>query len=111
MSTEQFANAFQSFSLVVLIILGVLAILCLLRAVIGPHPADRVVATNMMGTVIMAMIIVLAVRLREGYLADISLIYALISFLAVIVLCKIYAGAYYSRKKKMEREAKENGND
>lgn len=111
MSAELFSEGYKIFSLPILIILGVFAILCLLRAVIGPKPADRVVATNMMGTVIMAMIIVLAVRLKEGYLADISLIYALISFLAVIVLCKIYAGAFYFRKKKHEQEAKENGDD
>ena len=110
MSMEAYWNAYSQFSLVVLIVLGIIAIVCLLRAVLGPTSADRVVAINMLGTITMAMIAVLLVRLREGYLADICVIYALISFLAVIVLCKVYAGAYYAKKKAKEKEAK-NGNN
>lgn len=111
MTIERFWNVYDNFSIAVLIILGVLAILCLLRAVLGPTSADRVVACNMMGTIVMAIIAVLAVRLRESYLADICLVYAMISFLAVIVLCKVYFGAYLARKRKLEqKEGKENGN-
>lgn len=110
MSMETFWNIYDSFSVVILIVLGIIAILCLIRAVIGPKPADRVVACNMMGTIIMAIIAVLAVRLRESYLGDICLVYAMISFLAVVVLCKVYYGAYLARKKKREAE-KENGNN
>lgn len=110
MSSELFMTVYSHFSSAVLVILGIVAILCLLRAVIGPTPADRVVACNMMGTVVMAIIAVLAVRLGETYLGDICLVYAMISFLAVIVLCKVYFGAYTARKKKLEMEEKENGN-
>ncbi len=110
MTIEKFWNIYDSFSVVVLVILGIIAILCLVRAVIGPRSADRVVACNMMGTIIMAMIAVLAVKLRESYLGDICLVYAMISFLAVIVLCKVYFGAYMARKKKREEENKNNGN-
>lgn len=102
MTEESFWNFYNDFSLYILIALGVIAILCLLRAILGPKPADRIVGINMLGTVTMAMITVLLVRLREGYLADICLIYAMISFLAVIVLCKVYQGAYLEKKKKME---------
>lgn len=108
MSIEAFFEFYSSFSMVILIALGVLAILCLVRAILGPTPADRVVGINMLGTITMAMITVLLVRLREGYLADIVLIYAMISFLAVIVLCKVYMGAFFARKKKREER---NGNN
>lgn len=91
-----------------LIFLAVMTILCLIRAIIGPKIADRIVAVNMMGTMVMVIIAILALMLREGYLADICLIYAMISFLAVIVLTKVYMGVY--RRKKMEEE-KENGSD
>jgi len=109
MTNEMFWEAYNSFSLVILIILGIFAILCLIKSVMGPRVADRIVAVNMMGTIIMAMIAVLFVRLREGYLADICIIYAMISFLAVIVLTKVYLGAYLARKK--AREERENGNN
>ena len=51
-------------------------------------------AVNMMGTMVMVMIAVLALMLKEGYLVDICLIYAMISFLAVVVLSKVYIGVY-----------------
>lgn len=84
----------------VLIILALLVVLCLIRAVIGPKIADRIVAVNMMGTMVIVMIAVLTLMLGEGYLADICLIYAMISFLAVIVLAKVYMGVYLERKQK-----------
>ena len=40
-----------------------------------------------------------AVKKAEGYLADICLIYAMISFLAVVVLCRVYISVYLGRKK------------
>ena len=76
------------------VFLAVMVVLCLIRAIIGPRIADRVVAVNMMGTMVMVIISVLALLLEEGYLVDICLIYAMISFLAVIILTKVYMGVY-----------------
>jgi len=86
-----------------LVVLAIMIILCLIRAIIGPRIADRIVATNMMGTIVMVIIAILAIMLGEGYLVDICIIYAMISFLAVIVLTKVYMGVY--------REKKEEEND
>ena len=97
-------KVFSVFMVVVLIILALFLILCLLRAIIGPRVADRVVAVNMMGTMVIAMIAILALLLEEGYLVDICLIYALLSFLAVVVLTKVYMGIYLEKKEKEERE-------
>ena len=91
-----------------LIFLAVMVVLCLVRAIIGPKVADRIVATNMMGTMIMVMIAILALMLEEGYLVDICLIYAMISFLAVVCLTKVYMGVYQEQKmKKGEKKEKE----
>ena len=87
-----------------LILLAIMVILCLIRAILGPRIADRIVAVNMMGTMVITMIGILALMLGEGYLVDICIIYALISFLAVIVLTKVYMGVYLE-KKKMEKKA------
>lgn len=89
---------------VALCFLAIMVILCLVRAIIGPKVADRIVATNMMGTIVMVIIGILALMLEEGYLADICLIYAMISFLAVIVLTKVYMGVYLEKKEKEEEE-------
>ena len=102
------SQAYNILFTAVLIFLAVMTILCLIRAIIGPRIADRIVAVNMMGTMVMVIIAILALMLEEGYLADICLIYAMISFLAVIVLTKVYMGVY---RRKMMEEEKENGSD
>lgn len=95
---ESLNRAYSILFVGVLIILAVMIILCLVRAIRGPRIADRIVATNMMGTIVMVIIAILAIMLDEGYLADICLIYAMISFLAVIVLTKVYMGVYREKK-------------
>lgn len=97
-------TAYQILFVSALVFLAVLLILCLIRAIIGPKVADRIVAVNMMGTMVMVMIGILALMLEEGYLADICLIYAMISFLAVIVLTKVYMGVYQEKKLREEKE-------
>ena len=89
----------------ILSVLAVMLVLCLVRAVIGPRIADRLIAVNMMGTMVMVIIALLAVVKNQGYLVDICLIYAMISFLAVVVLTRIYTGVYREAKehKKGER--------
>lgn len=86
----------------VLIILAIMLFACLIRAVKGPRIADRIVSVNMMGTMVIVMIAVLALMLNEGYLADICLVYAMISFLAVVVLTKVYIGIYEEKRYKSE---------
>ena len=85
-----------------LIVIGVLLLFCLIRAII----ADRVISINMMGTLIVITICVLAFLMNEGYLVDIAMIYTMLSFLAVVLLTKIYMGVY--REKRRRREATEN---
>ncbi len=101
------AQQFEWIFHIVLIILAVMLLLCLIRAVIGPRIADRLVSVNMMGTMIMCIIVILGIILEEGYLADIALIYAMISFLAVVVLTKVYTGVYLQQKDIKEKEKKE----
>jgi len=91
---QQFSALFYG----ILSVLAVLLLLCLIRAVRGPRIADRLVAVNMMGTMVMTMISLLAVVKNQGYLVDICLIYAMISFLAVVVLTRIYTGVYRDAK-------------
>ncbi len=103
-------QAYHILFVIALIFLAVMVVLCLIRAIIGPRVADRIVATNMMGTMVMVIIAILALMLQEGYLVDICLIYAMISFLAVIVLTRVYMGVYLERKQK-EEEANRDGGD
>ena len=106
----QLIQQFEWFFYGVLCVLAVMIILCLVRAVIGPRITDRVVAINMIGTMVMAGIAILSVVKNEGYLVDICLIYAMISFLAVVVLTRIYTGVYKEAKSKKSEGDEDNGN-
>lgn len=97
-------QAYEVLFIAALVILAVFLMLSLVRAILGPRVADRIVAINMMGTLTLAIIAILAVMKQEGYLVDICLIYAMTSFLAVIVLSKVYMGVYRQRKEGKEDE-------
>ena len=96
---QQYSGVFHIF----IVILALLTILCLIRAVKGPTIADRLVAVNMMGTIVMVIIAILALLMEEDYLVDICLIYAMISFLAVVVLTKVYTGVYIEHRELQEK--------
>ncbi len=103
---------YQKMYIAVLVILAVMLFVCLIRAVRGPRVADRIMAVNMMGTMVMVMIVVLSLLLKEGFLVDICLIYAMVSFLAVVVISKVYIGVYtesYLRSHKQEKESRNKG--
>ena len=81
-----------------LLVLTMLTLFCLARCVLGPRISDRVLAINIVGTITVIMVGLFLVLLTEGYLADIALVYSMLSFLAVILLSKVYTGIYYERK-------------
>ncbi len=93
-----YETVYHGFLLTCMIVTAALIILCLIRAVLGPRLTDRVIAVNMIGTMTIVEIAMFALYLRESYLFDVCLIYAMISFLAVVILTKIYGGAYQERK-------------
>ena len=56
-----------------------------------------VVAVNMIGTMVVILICILTLRLGEGWLTDIAMIYTMLSFLAVVLLTRIYMGVWRQR--------------
>lgn len=81
-----------------LLVLALCIILVLIKGIVGHGVTERIVAVNMIGTMAMVIIIILSIYLEETGLLDVSLLYALLSFLAVIVLCKVYLGVYKERR-------------
>lgn len=96
---------------VILIVLAFMLLLCLLRAIIGPRLTDRLISVNMIGTMVMVIISIMAVIMNEGYLVDICLIYAMISFLSVVVLTKVYTGVYMEEKEDKNKKKGEQSNE
>ena len=100
------ANLYEILYTVALVIIGVLVLACLVRAIRGPRIADRVIAANMIGTLVVITICILAFLMNEGYLVDIAMIYTMLSFLAVVLLTKVYMGIYREKHRQdAEKEA------
>ncbi len=91
-------HAYEMLLVGAMIVLAILIIVSIGRSVLGPGISDRVIAVNMIGTIIIMLIAILSLFLDEGYLVDVCLIYAMISFLGVVVLCKVYTGVYLQQK-------------
>ena len=99
--------AYENLAVVVICAIAVLIVACLISSVLGPRVTDRIVAVNSIGTMTITIIALFAVLLKEAYLLDVCLIYAMISFVAVIVLTKIYTGVYreeHSQEQKKEEQ-------
>ena len=79
----------------VLILLALFLIFCLVRAILGPRPADGKAGSVQSGK---ALLRTLSMLLGEGYVLDICLIYAAMSFLAVVIFTKVYIGVYKEEK-------------
>ena len=103
-------NCYDVLTIGSLAVLVLLALVCLVRCILGPRISDRVMAVNMIGTLTIILIAILSVYLGENYLVDVCLIYAMISFLAVVVLCKVYTGIYRERKHEQELLGAKNDN-
>lgn len=75
---------------ITLIALAVLIGIMLIRSIRGPQLTDRLLAVNMICTMVIAAILILCALLKEQYLADVALIYALISFVSLILFASVY---------------------
>ena len=74
---------------VLLCVLTAVMLACLIRAVKGPRYTDRLVALNMICTVVVLMVCILSYVLGESYLVDVAILYGLLNLLAVAVLSRI----------------------
>lgn len=97
-------TAYETMYTVVLVFLGICILFALIRAIKGPRIADRIMGINMIGSLAVCAIAILSAHFKQGYLLDVSLVYCMMSFLAVIVLCKIYITVSLKNKKQSGEE-------
>ncbi len=104
---------FEHILMGLLVVQALFLLAALVYIITSLHFEDRIVGTNLVGTIIINLIAMLAVYMGEGYGADIALVYAFLSFLAVVVLCRLLAVQNVERnllreeKKEEKRKAAE----
>lgn len=94
----------DAYLVLLLAILAFFILLIMIRAVLGPAVADRLMAVNMIGTVASMLICFLAIVLEEDWLFDVAVVYSMISFLSVVILSKVSIGVHRDNKEKAEKE-------
>lgn len=68
----------------VLSLLTIAALIAFVRLVRGPSLADRVVAVEVIGAIVVAFIVVVAIQRDEQALVDVALVFALVSFIGTL---------------------------
>jgi len=70
------------------------ALFVLYRVLFGPSAADRIVAVDIMGILIVGLLAILGLVYDQSFFMDIGLIWALLSFIASLAFAKILEGRY-----------------
>ena len=64
----------------------------LFRVIVGPSPADRIVAVDILGVLIIGLLALMGIMNDQSFFLDIGLIWALMSFIASLAFSKILEG-------------------
>jgi multicomponent Na+:H+ antiporter subunit F len=64
----------------------------LYRVIVGPSPADRIVAVDILGVLIIGLLALMGLYYKIDFYMDIALIWALLSFIASLAFAKILEG-------------------
>lgn len=73
---------------ILLYILMGLSFLCFLRVILGPSVADRMVAIDIFGILVVGICVFLAIKTQRLFLIDVAIAWILISFIGTITLAK-----------------------
>jgi multicomponent Na+:H+ antiporter subunit F len=68
------------------------ALFVLYRVIVGPSSADRIVAVDILGILIVGMLAIFGLCYDKDFFMDVALIWALLSFVASLAFAKILEG-------------------
>ena len=75
-----------------IIVLVICCFMCLYRVASGPTPSDRIVAIDILGTIVVGFCAVFSAFSQQDYYMNIALTWALLSFVGTIALAKYLEG-------------------
>ena len=97
-------NVYRILIIICIAVLAVLIVLTLVHTIRGKSITERTVPVNMAGTMAVVIMLMLSILLGETGVLDTALLYSMLSFLAVVVLSKVYIGVDKERKLKRNEE-------
>lgn len=75
------------------VLIGLCA-LCLIRILLGPTIADRIVAIDIFGIIVVGICAILTIKTNKSYILDIGIAWIILSFIGTLTMAK-----YLGRKK------------
>lgn len=88
-----------------LVVLAVGILAALVYIIRARLTVDRIIGINLIGTLVAIIIAILTYLLGEDYLADVAIVYVVLSFIAVMLLCRIYINLYRRRREEKEDDS------
>ena len=79
--------------------LSITIFFCLFFAVRGQRLTDKIIATNMIGVKTIILVVMVGVYFGEGYLIDVAMVFALISFLATVTFTRLILQFMFNKSK------------
>ena len=98
------AQAYQTLYTAALLVIAAELLVMLVRCAREPGITDRLLSINMIGTLVIAGIVILSRLLEESWLVDVALIYTMISFVSILILARVYIPDQPSRKPFREKK-------
>lgn len=95
---EALQQAYRILYSVILVALALGVIIALFRTITGRLTVDRIIGINIISTMAVLAICVLALLFAESYVVDVAIVYVILSFIAVLILCKIYINLHGRKK-------------
>jgi len=81
--------SFLLLQMVALLLLGMAVILSVIRFLIGPTTADRIVAADTVAVIATGGIVMLTLMLESALYLDLALLFGMLSFIGVVVLAQV----------------------
>lgn len=74
------------------IIFVILILACIIRMILGPTNADRMLALDVINILVVIAMILLSVGFRQVIILDVAIVYALLSFVGTLYVAKLIRG-------------------
>lgn len=68
------------------------SLVSMIRVVIGPSVADRMIGLNLVGAQILALLVVISVQADRSIYLDVALVYDIFGFIGILALTRYFSG-------------------
>ena len=68
------------------------SVISLVRVVIGPTVADRMIGLNLVASQILALLVLVSVALERSIYLDVALVYDIFGFIGILLMTRYFSG-------------------